>query len=186
MAIKLEDLPEYATAHDNYVAALTTAKAAGDETAELRTELNWREARDKLRDTLEEKNTHQRLLVDTLEQVKKDYPDVPDVVYKRLTDPEEILEVAKASQEAIDAQKKTRAPRQNWSTPTAAPAQAAKKPGDKYDDEDYLTELNKRFNRKHTREGNEAAEEVMSEIFNRQVMPHFERAIQRGQPAERQ
>ena len=183
MAIKLEELPEYATAHDNYVAALTTAKAAGDETAELRTELNWRETRDKLRDTLEEKNTAQRTLEATLEQVKKDFPDVPEVFYKKLTDPEEILEIAKAGQEMADAAKKIR--QKAWPSPAAGAAPATGKKADKYEDEDYLTDLNKRFNRKDSRDRVEAAEEVVSEIFARQVLPHFERAIQRGQPAER-
>lgn len=182
--MKLEELPEYATAHDNYVAALTTAKAAGDETAELRTELNWREQRDKLRDTLEEKNTAQRTLEATLEQVKKDYPDVPEVFYKKLTDPEEILEIAKAGQEMADAGKKNRT--KAWPSPTAGAAATAPKKGDKYEDEEYIGELNKRFNRPFgSRDRNEAAEEVMGEIFKRQVMPHFERAIQRGAPVER-
>lgn len=185
MAIKLEELPEYATAHDNYVAALTTAKAAGDETAELRTELNWRETRDKLRDTLEEKNTAQRTLEATLEQVKKDYPDVPDVFYKKLTDPEEILEIAKAGQEQIDSLKKTRQPKA-WPTPTAGAATTGGKKPDKYEDDEYLTDLNRRFNRKDTRDRVEAAEEVFGQIFERQVMPHFQRAIDRNQPAERQ
>jgi DNA-binding protein H-NS len=183
--MKLEDLPEYATAHDNYVAALTTAKAAGDELAEMKTELAWRESKDKLRDTVEERNTAQRALEATLEQVKKDYPDVPEVFYKKLTDPEEILEIAKAGQEMADAAKKTRP--KAWPSPAAGgAAPATGKKADKYEDEEYITDLNKRFNRKDSRDRTEAAEEVFSEIFSRQVMPHFGRAIQRGQPGERQ
>lgn len=185
MAVKLEDLTEYQTAHDNYVAALTTAKAAGDEAAELRTELNWRDAKDKLRDIVEEKNAAQRTLEATLEQVKKDYPDVPEVFYRKLTDPEEILEIAKAGQEMADKAKSAKA-QKAWPAPAAGAAPATGKKADKYEDEDYLQDLNKRFNRKDTRDRNEAAEEVFGEIFQRQVMPHFQRAIERGQPAERQ
>lgn len=184
MAVKIEDLEDYATEHDKYVAALTSAKAAGDELAETRAELAWRDSRDKLRETADERNTKQRVIADTLEQVKKDFPDVPEVIYKRLTDPEEILEVAKASQEAIDAQKKTRA--RAWPAPAAGAAPAAGEKKDKYDDPEYLDGLNKRFNRKDSRDRIEAAEEVFGELFNRQVMPHFDRAIQRGQPGERQ
>jgi DNA-binding protein H-NS len=184
MAIKLEELPEYATEHDNYVAAVTTAKAAGDELAETRAELKWRDVKDLLRDKVEERNSAQRALEATLEQVRKDYPDVPEVFYKKLTDPEEILEIAKAGQEMADAAKKSK--QRAWPSPAAGAAPATGKKADKYEDEDYLTDLNKRFNRKDSRDRIEAADEVMTEIFNRQVLPHFERAIQRGQPAERQ
>jgi DNA-binding protein H-NS len=184
MAVKIEDLEEYATAHDAYVAALTTAKAAGDELAETKAELGWRDARDKLRDTAEERNTQQRAVEMALEQVKKDYPKVPEIMFKRLTDPEEILQVAKEANEAIEASSKSRS--RSWSTPTAAPAQASAKPNDKYDDPDYLADLNKRFGRKDSRDRIEAADEVFGVLFDKQVMPHFERAIQRGQAPERQ
>jgi DNA-binding protein H-NS len=182
MAVKIEDLAEYEVEHDKYVGALTTAKAAGDELAEMKAELAWRESKDKLRDTAETRSEQQRVLTATLEQVKKDYPDVPEVFYKKLTDPEEILEIAKAGQEQIDTIKKQRAPRgQAWSTPAAGSAPTGGGKQDKYNDPDYLNDLNKRFNRKGTRDGNEAAQEVFGEIFERQVMPNFQRAIERGQ-----
>jgi DNA-binding protein H-NS len=182
--MKIEDLEEYAVEHDKYVGALTSAKAANDELAEMKAELGWRDAREKLRDTAESRSEQQRTLEATLEQVKKDYPDVPEVFYKKLTDPEEILEIAKAGQEMADAAKKSR--QKAWPTPAAGAAPPADGKKDKYNDEDYLGDLNKRFNRKDTRDRNEAAEEVFGVLFDRQVMPHFQRAIERGAPAERQ
>jgi hypothetical protein len=179
MAVKIEDLEEYAVEHDKYVAALTTAKAAGDELAETKAELAWRDSREKLRDVAEEKNTQQRNVEAALEQVKKDYPKVPEIMFKRLTDPDEILQVAKEANEAIEASSKSRS--RSWSTPTAAPAQATPAKADKYDDPDYLNDLNKRFNRKDSRDRIEAADEVFGVLFDKQVMPHFQRAIERGQ-----
>lgn len=198
MPIKLEELPEYQTARDEYTGAISAAKAAQDETAELRAEIRWRDVKDDLRTKVDTQNSKEREIAAALEKAKTDFPNVPEKVYAKLSDPEEILAVAEEFAASIDeAVKKAQpsrprstdaAPRaagngQSWpQTPTGGQPPSPNR--DPYNDDAYLTDLNRRFARKGTRDRNEAAAEVADVIFERQVMPNFQRAIDRGRRSE--
>src|SRR5205807_9860600 len=108
----MTELPEYEQAHDEYVGAISAAKSAQDELAELRAENVWLSKQSKLREVVEERNDKERAIAAALEKAKADFPKVPEVLYAKLSEPEEILSAAEEASKVIDESVKGQAPRQ--------------------------------------------------------------------------
>jgi hypothetical protein len=165
-------LPEYQQAHDDYVGKLAAAKSAGDALAEANTELEWMRKQNELRDTADERENSQKELEVALAEVKEKFPSVPEAMYLKLTDPADIRLVAEEAQKTIDAAVKSRTPTQRagqWSAPAAGQATPAAKEKDKWEDADFIRDISKKVFRKDP----DARDEVMNEVWERQVMPRF-------------
>lgn len=120
---KLEDLEGYAEAKARYDGEITAAKAAGDELAELRAELAWRNQLDQFREKLAQIEARERAVAEAKAAAKQRYPRAPEAVYASLNDPEAIEQAARTAHEAIEAaipqQAQAPAPAQAWPQPPA-------------------------------------------------------------------
>lgn len=122
--MRVEELENYSEERARYEGALMAAKAAGDEVAELKAELEWRNTLDKLREEASRREQYQRSIEQAKEQARQTYGLAPAAVYEGLTDPQKILEAAKQAHEAIE-QARGAVPEQQQEAPAAEPQRAA-------------------------------------------------------------
>lgn len=122
--MKLEEMPEYLAAHNEYVASVAVADRTSDEVAKLKAELSWVQRRNELAESLRESETKAVALKAAHEKIKAEYPFVPDSLLKTITDPETLLAVAKDMAEKI-------APAGDWGGEPGAPSTTGGRSGKK-------------------------------------------------------
>jgi len=119
--MKIEDVEGYSQARAEYDGSLTAAKAAGDELAELKSELTWRDRREGFRTEAARLEAAAAALDNARSKAKTDFPHAPEVVYASLADPEAILQAAKAAHDAVSAAMSQtegfKSPSQPWPQP---------------------------------------------------------------------
>lgn len=121
--MNVEELPEYQTAKNEYVAAVSLADRNGDQVAKLQAELGWERQQRSLSEQVRTINEQHTRLTSAVEQVKRDFPMAPASLIESIKDPDTLLRVAKEMHDkVVEAQGGT------WGAPAGAPGQPAERP----------------------------------------------------------
>ncbi len=174
MAIDPKELPEWEQAEAIYKGNLAAAKKEGDDTAVLKAENGWLQERLNLQELAGQRHLEAQAREQAFAKVKADFPGVPEVVYSKLTNPDEILAAAKEVHDAIapvqQAANADNAPSgaTSWGT-QAGGTQTTNQTQYKsqYDDPAYLREQ-----KKLVKAGNkEAIRGMRQHIFSQGILP---------------
>lgn len=103
MPIDISDLPEYGPAVAAYRQEKNAAVEAGDETAAMRAELSWSNAKQEMMSRKVQVGESQRTLDAALAKARAEFPNAPEEVYAGLTDPEALLATAAKVHERVTA-----------------------------------------------------------------------------------
>ncbi len=98
-----KDVEGYAQAKAEHDGAITAAKAASDQLAEMRAELAWRDKVDGFKDQATQIVTRQNAVDAAKLKARADFPHAPEVIYANLNDPDAILAAAQSAHTAIAA-----------------------------------------------------------------------------------
>lgn len=131
----LEDTESYKTAHSTYIASVAVAERTTDNTAKLTAELEWERTQRRLEKEFAEGEAREEKLKAVHEQIKKDYPAVPESLLTSVSDPDKLLALAKEIQASIGSG--------DWGAPSGAPGGGGAKNTKLKDENDLRDRVNK-------------------------------------------
>lgn len=118
---RVEELPEFNTAHTDFLIA--QRDAGDDETAKLRAQLAWSDKQRELERTMVQRNESSRAIDQAMARVREQYASVPEHIYAGGGTPEEIEQRAKDFHDAVQAQVAAATP-----TPPTSPGTTGQPP----------------------------------------------------------
>jgi len=118
--MEFDQHPDFAQSKAEHDGKITAAKAASDELAELRAQLEWRDKVDHFKTEASKYNAREAAVTKAKADAKAQFAHAPEVIYQNLNDPEAIMQAAKAAHDSIAAAMGTQQPPQGsqpWPTP---------------------------------------------------------------------